>query len=51
MGPTSAAGKERVSRNAIKHGLSGHKHIVLDDELPRAYDELLHAHLSLIDPR
>ncbi len=51
QGPTSAAGKERVSRNAIKHGLASHKHIVLDDEMPQAYDELLQAHLNLFDPR
>ena len=49
-GPTSAAGKERVSRNAIKHGLAGHKHIVLDDELPKAYDDLLNAYLERLDP-
>ncbi len=49
-GPTSAAGKERVSRNAVKHGLASHKHIVLDDEMPQSYDELLQIYLDRFAP-
>ena len=49
-GPTSVAGKDRISRNAVKHGLAAHKHIVLDDEMPGAYDELLQVYLDRFAP-
>ena len=31
-GPTTAAGRRRVARNALKHGLRAQAHVLLDDE-------------------
>jgi hypothetical protein len=36
-GPRSAAGKARVARNALKHGLSARHLVLLDDEDPEAF--------------
>lgn len=39
-GPKSAAGKAISARNALKHGLSARKVVVLDEEDVAAFDEL-----------
>lgn len=40
-GPVTRAGKANSSRNAVKHGLSGRKMFVLQNEHPEAWAELL----------
>ncbi|HYP09647.1 MAG TPA: hypothetical protein VER03_25710 [Bryobacteraceae bacterium] len=40
-GPVTEAGKALSSRNAVKHGLSGSKMFVLQNEHPQAWAELL----------
>ena len=43
-GPTTAEGKEKSSRNAIKHGLTaGTGNILLDSEDPDEFEEILQA--------
>src|SRR6266481_1268940 len=50
-GPTTAEGKEKSSRNAIKHGLTaGNGNILLDCEDPGQFDEVLNKLLGIHQP-
>lgn len=49
-GPTSAEGKVRSSRNAIKHGLYAKTHIVLSHESQDDYDQMRHEYHAELQP-
>ena len=48
-GPTSAAGKQRSSLNAVTHGILA-KHLVLDSESADGFLNMLNTHLTRIQP-
>jgi len=50
-GPTTAEGKEKSSRNAIKHGLTaGTSNILLDSEDPDEFEEIFNKLLGIHEP-
>src|SRR6266481_229372 len=50
-GPTTAEGKEKSSRNSLKHGLTaGNGNILLDCEDPGQFDEVLNKLLGIHEP-
>src|SRR6266436_866274 len=50
-GPTTAEGKEKSSRNSLKHGLTaGNGNILLDCEDPDQFDEVLNKLLGIHEP-
>ena len=50
-GPRTEEGKERSSRNPLKHGLTAAKHVVLDHEDEAAFEELLEAMIDDVAPQ
>jgi hypothetical protein len=50
-GPKTAEGQERSSRNAIKHGLSSNKIVVLDGESEEAWEEYQRHFIAKFQPR
>ena len=48
-GPSTQAGKQRSSLNALAHGLLA-RCLVLDDESPEAFQSLLAAHVERLQP-
>ena len=50
-GPRTEEGKERVSRNPLKHGLSAVKHVVLDHEDEAAFEALVEAMIDDFAPQ
>jgi hypothetical protein len=50
-GPTTDEGKEKSSRNSLKHGLTaGNGNILLDSEDPAQFDEVLNKLLGIHEP-
>src|ERR1700694_502632 len=50
-GPTTAEGKEKSSRNAVKHGLTaGSGNILLDSEDPDEFQEIFNKLLGIHEP-
>jgi hypothetical protein len=49
-GPTTPEGKVRAARNALKHGLTAIKHLVLGDEDESALEALTRSLLDEIGP-
>ena len=49
-GPTSAEGKSRSSKNAVTHGLTAAKSVVLQNENPEAWEAVLATHVERYRP-
>ena len=49
IGPVTAEGKRRSSRNATSHGLLA-RHIVMRDESPEGFEAVLNEHLDRLQP-
>jgi hypothetical protein len=50
-GPTTAEGKEKSSRNSLKHGLTaGSGNLLLDCEDPHQFDEILNKFHTIHEP-
>ena len=49
-GPTSEAGKQRSSRNGIKHGLTANQNTLLSMESAEEYDEVLQSYIHDLRP-
>jgi hypothetical protein len=49
-GPRTAAGKARSSRNALKHGLSTRRMVLLGDEEPAEFEALARAFRTELEP-
>jgi hypothetical protein len=49
-GPTSAAGKSRSSQNAVRHGLTATGTVVLRNENPETWQQVLAAHVERYNP-
>ena len=49
-GPTSAEGREKSSRNALKHGFTSESMIVLDCENPDHFQDLLETFFGIYQP-
>lgn len=49
-GPKTAAGKARVARNGVRHGLTAANFIILDDEDEEAYESLRTGLLNELQP-
>src|SRR5437016_10063718 len=49
LGPATPEGKHRSSRNAVRHGLLA-RHVVMSDESPEGFQEVLNDHLDRLQP-
>ena len=50
QGPTSATGKQKSSKNSIRHGLTSTEHTLLADEDPIQYREVIDAFIENLRP-
>ena len=49
-GPTTAEGKARSSQNAVRHGLTASKNVVLQNENPDTWTRILASHIDRYRP-
>ena len=49
-GPITAEGKSRSSQNAVRHGLTATKTVVLQNENPEAWSQILASHIDRYRP-
>jgi hypothetical protein len=50
-GPITPEGKDKSSRNAIRHGLTANKHTLLTTEFPDEYEEVYQAFIADLMPK